>query len=867
MKNVEDVYRFTASQRELLSQRQPAPEARVEHLHAPFRGALDEPVLEEALRELVRRHAALRTAFFMQGLAEPMQVVREKVAPALERVDATDVASWLEADRRRGLNLTAAPLVRLSLLRTGPDTGVLVLGYHAAALDAGAARLCLHELLRLYKSLREKADAGLEKARPFREYLSWVDQQGTPEAEARWRELLRDAKPSLLPELPAAASDALPRVQQQLLSPTETGNVQAFLRKHKLELGTLVQAAWALLLRHVTGSQDVVFGAQVPGRPATLTQGRPLVGSFAHVLPRRLAVPADGNPVRWLRGLQAELTEAQRHEYVSTAQVRQWLALPEDALLFQSVVAVWEAPDEDPLRPLARELGFQPFTRAAPPPSFPLLLEVEPGPRLALRLHHDARRFAPLDVIRLSGQLVALVDALVSQADRDVSSLHEVVEAAGRAVEGGSRGTVTAGSTPGPAELQALLACHPEVRTVSVRAEGNALVAHVVPARRRARKLDFGLFFFADEDAGTRDKYHLLLEAAKFADQHGFSSVSTPERHFHEHGGIYPNPAMLASALATITRNVSLRAGSVVLPLQSPFRVAEEWSIVDNLSGGRAGISIASGWVPNDFAFFPENFARKRDVMWENLETVERLWRGEAVATKDGAGKEVHLQVFPRPLQPRLPTWVTCATDPALFERTGANGYNVLTSLLGQALEEALEKLGLYHAAAERAGHARGSRTATLMMHTFIGQDADEVLDKVRAPLTAYLRAHVALMQTLVKSLDLQVDINEPKWADYLASYAFERYYRTGALIGTVTSCLPMVDKLLAGDVDEVACLIDFGVDTRSVLDSLTHLAELKRLVQDDALRMERVLSEYLDERVVGTRPQLTFRLVEDVGA
>ena len=40
--------------------------------------------------------------------------------------------------------------------------------------------------------------------------------------------------------------------------------------------------------------------------------------------------------------------------------------------------------------------------------------------------------------------------------------------------------------------------------------------------------------------------------------------------------------------------------GSVVLPLHSPIRVAEEWSVVDNLSGGRVGISFAAGWQPND---------------------------------------------------------------------------------------------------------------------------------------------------------------------------------------------------------------------------------------------------------------------------
>ncbi|RKG94162.1 MupA/Atu3671 family FMN-dependent luciferase-like monooxygenase [Corallococcus terminator] len=865
MKNVEDVYRLTPAQRELLVPPSPAPEAPIEHLVAAVRGVLDEAALEEALRELVRRHTALRTAFFLQGMPEPMQVVREKLAPSLERAEAPQgLESWLEADRKRGMGLTAAPLVRLSLVRTSAESSFLVFAWHAAALDAGAARLCLDELLRLYQATREKTDAALEKARPFREYLAWMEAQGLEDAERHLREALKDPRPTLLPTRSEPhAAPGVTGLQQLLLPATESGNVQAFLRKHKLGLGTLLQAAWALMLRHHTGHTEVVFGAQVPGRTAALVQGRPLAGRFAHLLPRRFAIPAQGTPLRWLRALQAELSEAQRHEHVSQSQVRQWLKLPEDTSLFQSAVLAWEPPDEDTLKPLARAQGLGAFRHVAAPPPCPLTVEAVAGERLALRLHHDVNGFAPLDVIRLVGQLAALLDVLVTQPDRELSSLSEVLDANG----GTARSPATASTSVGPEELRALLAWHPEVRAVDVRVEGSQLVAHVVPSRRRARKLDFGLFFFADEDAGTTDKYRLLLEAAKFGDAHGFSSVSTPERHFHEHGGIYPNPSLLAAGIATMTKHISLRAGSVVLPLQSPFRVAEEWSIVDNLSGGRAGISIASGWVPNDFALYPEHFARKRDVMWENLEKVERLWRGESVSARDGAGKEVELKIFPRPLQPRLPTWVTCATDPALFERTGAGGYNVLTSLLGQPLEEALEKLGLYHAAADKAGHARDARTATLMMHTFVGQDVDDVLDTVRAPLTAYLRAHVALMQTMVKSLDLQVDINEPKWADYLAAYAFERYYRSGALIGTVTSCLPMVDKLLDGDVDEVACLIDFGVGTDAVLQSLTHLAELKRLVQDESLRMERVLTEYLAERLPGARPNVTVKLSDNLSA
>src|SRR5258708_11832568 len=96
-------------------------------------------------------------------------------------------------------------------------------------------------------------------------------------------------------------------------------------------------------------------------------------------------------------------------------------------------------------------------------------------------------------------------------------------------------------------------------------------------------EIQFGIMFFAASEATLeRDKYRLVLEAAKFSDQNGFSSIWLPERHFATLGGLYPNPAVLHAALAVVTERIHLRAGSVVLPLHSPLRVAEEWSLVDN---------------------------------------------------------------------------------------------------------------------------------------------------------------------------------------------------------------------------------------------------------------------------------------------
>src|SRR5215469_14499562 len=123
--------------------------------------------------------------------------------------------------------------------------------------------------------------------------------------------------------------------------------------------------------------------------------------------------------------------------------------------------------------------------------------------------------------------------------------------------------------------------------------------------------MEFSLFFFADSGAAGGEGYDLLLESARFADAHGFTAVWTPERHFHPFGGLYPNPAVTGAAVAAITEHIEIRAGSVVLPLHHPVRVAEEWSVVDNLSRGRASISFATGWQANDFVLAPENYPRR----------------------------------------------------------------------------------------------------------------------------------------------------------------------------------------------------------------------------------------------------------------
>ncbi len=383
--------------------------------------------------------------------------------------------------------------------------------------------------------------------------------------------------------------------------------------------------------------------------------------------------------------------------------------------------------------------------------------------------------------------------------------------------------------------------------TVVVASEDQKLGAGGSTGAKRgahaSRKLDFSLFYFsADENEGGQDKYRLLLEGAKYADKNGFSAVWTPERHFHAFGGLYPNPAVAGAAVAAVTEHISIRAGSVVLPLHHPARVAEEWSVVDNISKGRVGISFASGWQPNDFALMPGNYADNKAIMLRNIEVVRKLWRGDSVAFDGPLGKPVELRTLPRPVQKELPYWVTSAGNPQTFIDAGRIGANVLTHLLGQTVEELAEKIAAYRKAYKEAGHA-GEGFVSLMLHSFVGPDMDAVRATVKRPLIEYLKTSLHLVKQYAWSFPAfkrregmdtkdqgSIDLQSltPDEMDALLEHSFERYFADSGLFGTPQSCLAMIDRIKAVGVDDVACLIDFGIASDTVLAHLPHLNTLR---------------------------------------
>ncbi|MBA0052411.1 LLM class flavin-dependent oxidoreductase [Streptomyces sp. AJS327] len=338
--------------------------------------------------------------------------------------------------------------------------------------------------------------------------------------------------------------------------------------------------------------------------------------------------------------------------------------------------------------------------------------------------------------------------------------------------------------------------------------------------------MDFSAYFFsADDRTDAGERYRFVIDVARYVDQHGFRAVWTPERHFQEFGGSFPNPSVLSAALAAVTTSVDLRAGSVVVPHHHAVRIAEEWALVDQISGGRVGLCLATGWHRGDFVFYPERYENRREHTFEQIDTLRALWRGEPVTFPGPGGQDLEIRTFPRPHSTHLPLWLVHSSNPQTWRQAGRAGTNVLTLL--DNWDRLRDNIATYREARDEAGHDPAAGTVTVAVHTYVGDDDTRVRELVEEPVTRYLGTFLTQRRGDASLSGESKTMTEEEHRS-LSRYAFEDMYGNRSLLGTEEKCAATVERLAAIGTDEIACMIDFGLPLPTVLDGLPALNRLR---------------------------------------
>ncbi|MFF9202054.1 non-ribosomal peptide synthase/polyketide synthase [Streptomyces sp. NPDC014986] len=433
---VEDVYPLTPMQAGMLFHSLMDPRGRtyVNQVQVVLRGVTDPHALAEAWQRTADANPVLRTRLVWQETATPLQVVERRATVPVTHHDwsgwpaercARETEPLLDADRRAGIDLGAAPLMRLALIRLAPDRVRMVWTFHHVLLDGWSAAQVFDEVCERYAGLTAGHRPQVPGRAPFADYLRWLAAQDSGRAERYWRETLAGfAVPTGLPRdrRPADAhrtsSSGTVRVA---LGREVSARLKETAQRAGLTVNTVLQGAWGLLLHHYGGGDDVVFGTTVSGRPAELPGVTSMVGLFINTLPTRLRIDGRRPLLDWLREVQAAQSEARRHDFVSLAQLQNWSEVPGGTNLFDSIVVFENYPFDEGA--LARHGIAVEHERDLEPTNYPLSVVVAPGDDVTVSLDYDPAAFDAATVEGIGASLRTLLTRIAADAGRRLADL------------------------------------------------------------------------------------------------------------------------------------------------------------------------------------------------------------------------------------------------------------------------------------------------------------------------------------------------------------------------------------------------------------------------------------------------------------
>ncbi|MFE3578025.1 amino acid adenylation domain-containing protein [Streptomyces vinaceus] len=438
-REVTDLYPLTPMQSGMLfhTLTEPGSGAYFEQMSFVLDGVADPALLERAWQHVTDHLEVLRGSVLWEDVDQPLMVVHRRPALPVTHHDWRGLTEsgqraalerHLAEDRDRGIDLAAAPLVRLALARISDTSVRVVRTSHHVLLDGWSTFQMLDDLITAYRHLAAGRAPALPVRRPFSAYVEWLRDQDLTEAEAYWRSLLGPVTaPTALPYDRRPADSHRAQSARRLvtwLSAEASRELYAFARRRRLTVNAVVQGAWALLLSRYAGESDVVFGATVSGRPADLPGADAMVGMMINTLPVRVGIDGEEQVGAWLDRLQQAQAEARQYEYVPLPQIQGWSGVARGTNLFDSLVAfenfpadgdsgAAEGPDAVRLRGL----------EGADVTNFPLNLIAYAGDELAFALAYDPELFDGATIERMAGHLQALLAGLAADPDRALAAV------------------------------------------------------------------------------------------------------------------------------------------------------------------------------------------------------------------------------------------------------------------------------------------------------------------------------------------------------------------------------------------------------------------------------------------------------------
>ncbi|MBD9456721.1 non-ribosomal peptide synthetase [Pseudomonas sp. PDM05] len=440
---IEDVYPLTPMQEGLLLHTLLEPGTGLYYMQDRYRinSALDPERFAQAWQAVIARHEALRASFCWNVGEDMLQVIHKPGSTPIEYLDWSNapqeeqeprLQALLKAEREAGFDLLNQAPFHLRLIRVGAEHYWFMMSNHHILIDAWCRSLLMNDFFDIYMALGEGREAQLAAPPRYRDYIAWLQRQNLDEARQWWQQNLQGFErttpiPSDRPFMRDHAGHGGMVVGDcyTRLDARDGAQLRELAQAHQLTVNTFAQAAWALVLRRLSGERDVLFGVTVAGRPVEMPEMQRTVGLFINSIALRVKLPEDGQPCsvrQWLNGLLDSNMQLREYEYLPLVTIQEHSELPKGQPLFDSLFVFENAPVEVSVLDRAQSLNAT-SDSGRTHTNFPLTAVCYPGDDLGLHLSYDQRYFDETTVQGMLGEFKRLLLALVQGFHGDMADL------------------------------------------------------------------------------------------------------------------------------------------------------------------------------------------------------------------------------------------------------------------------------------------------------------------------------------------------------------------------------------------------------------------------------------------------------------
>ena len=320
--------------------------------------------------------------------------------------------------------------------------------------------------------------------------------------------------------------------------------------------------------------------------------------------------------------------------------------------------------------------------------------------------------------------------------------------------------------------------------------------------------MKFGMFVIGDyhpqANKSLSDYYEQMLEQVEWAETLGYECFWFGEHHF-DFFGVVPSPPVLMSVAAKRTKNIRLGVAVSLLPYRNPILTAEEYAMVDVLSGGRLDFGVGRGTPPELVGFGVKE--DNRDLLVEALEVVKMAW-SEGKLSYNGKYYQipgVSLNVLP--VQRPTPPVFFAALSEGSYKVAGEKGYPILGIPYASCkdITEMKAKITFYKNTLAGSGHNPAKFDVVQCFHSHVAATDREADGNAREGMVPYLSARIAV---------------RPRNYD-------ELYKERMIVVGDPKRCVEQIEEIRASGTNYIIFMMNFAtLEQKKILASMEMMAK-----------------------------------------